>query len=105
MKLTPSLKSTTNYNLGKTAVHEVGHWLGLYHTFQGGCFGDGDFVSDTTPEAVATQGCPFGKKTCPGNDQDMISNPMDYSYDACMLGFTPGQATRMDAQVGLYRGL
>ncbi|CED85081.1 metalloprotease [Phaffia rhodozyma] len=97
--------STTNYNLGRTAVHEIGHWLGLYHTFQGGCSGDGDFVSDTPSEGVPTQGCPVGKRTCPGSQDDLISNFMDYSYDSCMTGFTLGQAVRMDAQVGLYRGL
>ncbi|SYW86106.1 related to metalloprotease [Ustilago bromivora] len=92
--------SETGYNLGKTATHEVGHWLGLYHVFQGGCASPGDFVEDTPPQSEATSGCPTNQDSCPGGGLDSIHN---YSSDACLTEFTEGQAVRMAALTGQFR--
>lgn len=98
------------YNLGGTATHEVGHWVGLYHTFQGGCHGDatcstaGDLVCDTPAQATSTSGCPVGKETCTSSaGPDPINNYMDYSNDACYTNFTSGQDARADFMMSTYR--
>jgi len=86
------------YNQGKTAVHEIGHWLGLRHIWGDTYCGD-DLVDDTPTQRSANRGCPSGIKFSCGNtgNGDMYMNYMDLTNDDCMLMFTVGQMNRMRA--------
>lgn len=103
------------FNLGRTTTHEVGHWLGLFHTFQGGCTGtsatncafQGDMVCDTPPTSNSNFGCPGTQNTCqetPTDLPDQTVNFMDYGDDFCLLMFSQGQADRMHFFLNSTRG-
>src|SRR4051812_41378580 len=83
------------YSAGDAAVHETGHWLGLFHTFAGKCGARGDLIDDTPREGRPSYACATQRDTCAAAGTDPVHNFMDYSYDSCMNEFTPGQVVRM----------
>ncbi len=93
------------YNRGDTLTHEVGHWLGLFHTFQGGCNAPGDQVRDTPAQFNGDNifECDPALNTCASAGRDPVKNFMNYVTDACMNKFTNGQDTRMDRQWAAFR--
>lgn len=93
------------FDQGRTLTHEVGHYLGLFHTFQGGCDSGGcytssDLICDTNPESGPNFGC-GPSSTC--GSVDPTDNYMDYSDDLCMNKFTPEQVNRMRCSLLNYR--
>lgn len=116
-------------NNSKVHIHEAGHYLGLYHTFEGGCTNnncqvDGDMVCDTPPDnSTAATSCTFTPNSCTtddddltannpfrpvaqggiGDQTDMIENYMDYGFQYCQLFFSAGQGTRMTAALSTTR--
>lgn len=112
----PGGKDTiADYSEGKTLAHETGHWLGMYHTFQGGCsLKLGDYVLDTVPELEPSYGCLKDRRSCDEPEiakkfgrkyTDPTSNFMDYSFDVCTTTFTKGQAARMDLMWRRFRSV
>ena len=92
--------ATSPYDLGRTATHEVGHWLNLYHIW-GDSYCGNDYVSDTPKHEESNYGCPSypHASSCSGTGSsgEMFMNYMDYTNDACMFMFSTGQKNRMRA--------
>jgi hypothetical protein len=84
------------YDKGRTATHEVGHWMNLRHIWGDANCGS-DLVGDTPSHNTANYGCPSypHRSTCSGTPVEMTMNYMDYTDDACMYMFSVGQRTRM----------
>jgi hypothetical protein len=95
------------YNQGRTATHEVGHYLGLFHTFQSGCgsagapYTTGDLIADTNRQSAPNYNCPGGASSC--SSSDPIENYMNYTQDTCMDTFTSEQTNRMRCSITSYR--
>ncbi len=117
------IQTSKKFGLGKTLIHEAGHWLGLYHTFQDSfddcfeddCSSEGDKVCDTEPRQIGaftddvvmgfTENNCFTAESCVngGESTDAIQNYMDYNFDPCMTFFTQGQKERMKDALSWYR--
>lgn len=93
------------YGLGRTATHEIGHWLNLRHIWGDATCGN-DYVDDTPVHNTSNGGCPAYPhySTCTGKPVEMTMNYMDYTYDQCMYMFSAGQAVRMNATFGTGGG-
>jgi len=95
------------YNQGRTATHEIGHYLGLFHVFQGGCgsasspYSTGDLIADTNAQSGQVFNCPGSSNSC-GNSNP-VENYMNYTQDTCMDRFTAEQANRMRCSVDAFR--
>ena len=103
-----TIGSASASDKGRTLTHEIGHWLGLYHPFQGSCFG-GDGVSDTPPVLEPSYGCTAGQNpnSCSNDspdEPDMVENFMDYANGACMNAFTNGQLARANGYLSSTNG-
>lgn len=91
-----ALPGMSTHSSGHLAIHETGHWLGLFHTFENGCNLPGDSVNDTASEAAPNVQCPTTPlSSCPSAGVDPIHNFMDYTNDSCTTSFTSGQANRV----------
>jgi len=96
--------SARGYDRGDSATHEVGHWLGLLHTFENGCRTPGDLVDDTPAQADGDNVFSCSKlDTCKAKGRDPVHNFMSYGDDACLTRFSKGQVVRMSEQWQLFR--
>lgn len=96
------------FDEGDTLTHEVGHWVGLFHTFENGCDSPGDLVKDTPRVSQPNFGCPTAVDSCPSDAgdikrPDLITNFMDYVDDGCMNAFTAGQSSRANRYFSRFR--
>lgn len=94
--------ATAPYNLGRTATHEVGHWLGLRHIWGDGDCSVDDGVADTPIAGAPNYSCNTSKVSC--GTTDMVQNYMDYTNDGCMNIFTQGQGAVVNAVLSGTRG-
>lgn len=98
-------------NMGRTLTHEMGHGMGLYHSFEGDNGGStcpsavtGDYVSDTDPHKRSSSTCPTGTNICTGSSlSNVVHNYMDYSSQTCADMYSQGQTDRMNAQINFFR--
>lgn len=91
----PGFATFFPYNLGRTATHEIGHYLGLRHIWASNGCGPDDGIADTPKQDSSHFGCPVHPMPSCGNTGDMFMNYMDYTDDQCMNAFTVGQIDYM----------